>query len=730
MAERVCEVCGTVNEAAARFCSGCDAYLGWDSGGATLDGAPLAGSVPTIVDSVETEESAASTVPSTDAAGTGPNGTADAAPGTAPVAGVAGADPATADPATTDSAPGARQPTDADPAGGDQPATSADPAASDAPGQATPVSGTQPHPTTTARLEAPEAVLDVTEATVVPGAPVTVQLRLTNPSSIVDGYAIEPVSPPQWLSFSHGDAHLMPAQELSVPLMIGVHDEVLVFAQRVALTIRISSLAEPERSTEVSLQLTVPPVGPNASLEVRPSLIRLEDHAAGEFTVRLDNRAANFAQTVRLTAADAEGLVRFAFAPDVVTVPPGQVVELPVSFSAPEPEPGRELSRQVTVEAGNDAGRTAVPLTLVQRTSAITVDAPVRVRIEPSSLKVERGNTADFDVIIDHRGGHREVTAALAARDPGRSIGFAFSSEQVVIEPGAVVRVRGRLAAPAPERGETATHAFSVVVSDGVQDVEALGSVELSSPPEAILTAVLRIDPPSQLVVNERAAAFQVTVDNRRGVEPLGVRLEGASEDGTARLVFTPSELVVPAGQVAAARLAVDAPRPAPSDQATRRMRVIATDGVRSVEAQAVLTQATADRRPITSRILVIIGGLLVIVGAFAEWFAGFTPFLPSIELIGALARSELFLGDIRLTEPAVRVLVFLFAALMLLGMIGKSGRLTRFSAVLTVLITVAWLIFLAVVAVVPTLGIGLPLIWIGCVLAFIGGVLARPRPE
>lgn len=730
MAVRVCEVCGEANEPSARFCRVCDAYLGWDSGAATLDGEPLTGTVPTIVDPAVADAGAAAPDVALATAGEAPEPVSGETQQTADAGGGPGAPPSAA--ATTGAAAtsAAGAASAAGPAPGTSPGATKPTPETSAPGPSAPSSTTQPHPAASARVEAPEAVLDIAEATIGPSAPVTLVLRLTNPSSIVDGYAIEPIAPPQWLEFSHGDTHLMPDQELAVPLTLGLRADVLVLAQRVALTFRVSSLADPERGVEVAVQLTVPPLGPSATLEVRPSLIRLEDHAAGEFTVRLDNRAANFPQTVRLTAADAEGVVRFAFAPDVVTVPPGQVVELEVSFTAPAPEPGRELSRQITVEAGNDAGRAAVPLTLVQRTAAEPVDAPVRVRVEPSSLRVERGNTADFDVLLDHRGGHRQVTLSLAGRDPGRAIGFAFSSAQVVLEPGAVAHVRGRLAAPAPPRGGTVQYPFSVVASDGVQDVEAAGTVELSSPPEPILTAAIRVDPPSQLVVNERQAVFQVTVDNRRGVEPLGVRLEGASEDGTARLAFTPAELVVPPGQGVVARLVVEAPRPEPSESATRRFRVIATDGVRSIEADAALTQASADRRPVTSRVLVTIGGLLVLIGAFAEWFASFPPFLPSVELIGALVRGQLNLGDITLSEPPIRVWVILFGALMLLGMIGRSGRLTRVSAVLIVLVTVAWLIFLAVAAFVPPLGLGLFLVWLGCVLGFIGGILARPRPE
>ncbi|WP_395245540.1 hypothetical protein ACGGZK_06925 [Agromyces sp. MMS24-K17] len=715
MAERVCEVCGTTNDASARFCRACNSYLGWDSGAATLDGEPLAGSVPTVVDSVITEQDTPPVVPVPAETG---EATADA-PAEASTSPAPTAPPGAATPPEASAQPGASG----------QPAAPVPTEASATPPPAAPGQATAPAATAApARVEAPEASFDATEVLLTPDAPATATLRLVNPSSIVDGYDVVAVDPPAWLVFEPGDAHLMPAQELAVPVRLALREGVLVFAQRLVQPVRIRSQADPTLVADAALDLTVPPVGPSVALEVRPSLIRLEDHAAGEFTVRLDNRAANFPQTVRLSAADSEALVRFAFAPAVVTAPPGQAVEVRVSFTAPEPEPGRELSRQITVEASNDAGRTAVPVTIVQRTAAVEVDAPVRARVEPSAFRIEHGATGDFDVLIDHRGGHHPVTVTLSGRDPARSIGFAFSSAQVVLQPGEVERVRGRLSAPLPARGETETYPFTIVVSDGVHDTEAPGSVELSSPPEPILVAALAVDPPSQLLVNERQGTFHVAVDNRRGVEPLVVRLEGASDDGAACCTFTPTDVAVPPGTIGGSRLVVDAPRPDPGQSATRRLRIVATDGVRAIEAHATFTQASADRRPIAGRVLVILGGILAIVGALVEWFAGFTAFLPSIDLIAMVARAGVSLDDIALTEPAMRTLVIFLAALMLLGLVGRSGRLTRVAAILIVLFTAGWLVFLAVVIGLPPLGLGLILVWIGAVLGFIGGILVRSR--
>ena len=62
------------------------------------------------------------------------------------------------------------------------------------------------------------------------------------------------------------------------------------------------------------------------------------DHT-GEFTLLLDNHASNHPQTLHLSASDSEDAVRFAFDRAHLTVRPGVVEELTVSFSSPLPDP-------------------------------------------------------------------------------------------------------------------------------------------------------------------------------------------------------------------------------------------------------------------------------------------------------------------------------------------------------------------------------------------------------
>ena len=56
-------------------------------------------------------------------------------------------------------------------------------------------------------------------------------------------------------------------------------------------------MEDSERKAAVSVVVTVPPHGPRPTLEARPTLIRLDDAGSGDFSLRLDNRAANYPQT-------------------------------------------------------------------------------------------------------------------------------------------------------------------------------------------------------------------------------------------------------------------------------------------------------------------------------------------------------------------------------------------------------------------------------------------------
>lgn len=682
MAVRICDTCGAENDASERFCTTCHAYLWWD--------AP--------------EEATADSV--------GGTTHADAAPVAAPEADTAPAD------ADADAAAGAAATTTA--AGSAQPAPPAPPVAHE--GGAVPAP-----PVHEKHASPPRVAVQTAEVMLGPDAPTAVIVEIANPSEIVDGYDVVPLDAPAWLVIAAEEAHLMPGETRQVAIRLTAESEEMVLAQRVTVHLDVVSQADVSCRTQAAFDVVVPPAGPRIAISVRPAMLRLQDAAAGEFTLLLDNHASNHPQTLKLSASDPENAVRFAFDRTMVTVRPGTVEELTVSFSSPMPEPGAEVTRQLTVTGQHDEGPVVATLTLIQRTRPAPVDAPLRVQLSPAHLSSVNGADVDFDVVFDNRGGHSARTLVLSGRDPENRVAFAFNPRELVVPPESSVSARARIRAAAPAAGTTETLPFTVIASDGKVDAEAEGMLEASATPDPMSTAALFVQPQHLSLANARRADFRVDVDNRRGLEPLRVRLSGSSDDGAATLRFHPAEVVVAAHSTASVNLEVEAPRPPARQSITRQLNVQASDGRQAVVAGAALTQTTTDLRPAWSRVLVIFGVLFVVVGSFMPWFLFFGPYLPGIqEFVGEVQGQDYQDGSI--IERATRVLVLVLAVMMAFGMTGQSGGLTRKSAVLIALLTVGIAVAGAVAGVTTAPDYGLIVVWFGAVLGYVGGVLAKPR--
>jgi hypothetical protein len=121
--------------------------------------------------------------------------------------------------------------------------------------------------------------------------------------------------------------------------------------------------------------------------------------------------------------------------------------------------------------------------------------------------------------------------------------------------------------------------------------------------------------------------------------------------------------------------------------------------------------------------ILTLLGALIMILGAFLPWVEGVRGLdVGYDDYASAAFNTELASppgGFERVTSVAMPAIFF--AGLALLGMFGK-GRLTRFAALLAVLLYVAFLITL--VRAGEDAGIGLWAVIFGGVIAFVGGLL------
>lgn len=585
------------------------------------------------------------------------------------------------------------------------------------------------------RVVAPVASVKQAEVTLAATAPATFEVDVKNDSTIVDSYTIHAADPPAWLTVSHGEANLLPGVLRTVPVTFSITPGVLAVAQRVTVPLFVRSGVDASRATPLSIAVTVPPSGPAVTLVAQPNLIRLEDASEGSFRLRLDNRAANFDRRYVLTGSDPESVVRLDFVPPAVDVPAGGSAEATVRFTAPPPPPGKELSRQLVVTATDRDGQVSTPVTVTQSTSAPPETLPVRVRLEPAQVTLVDTTVAEVNVVLDNRGGHGVVKFNLSGRDPGNQVGFRFEHTRVAVPPASPGYVRLVVETAPVAKGGSDTRPFSVVATaDDGREIEATGSLEVTSRPDPIATARLSIQP-EHLVTKGRKGTFAVDVDNRQGSEPLQVQLTGADEFGRARLSFRPAVLVVPPGQAARAIAAIEHPRPDGGSSSTRRVQVAATSATGSISGEATFTQQADSYRRLWAVLLVLLGVIVltpgVVIWARDDPVDGVDSAVD--RLIGnAMDQTTPAAVDIvAVTVTVLLVLIVLSAALMLLGLTG-AGRLVRAAAVFSVLCG-AGVMSAAPIASLAGFDTGVvlepaafALIAAGAAIAFIGGVLLR----
>ncbi len=576
----------------------------------------------------------------------------------------------------------------------------------------------------------PMVTVTTPEVTVARHEPATVELAIENPTKVVDGYDVRIIDEPEWLDLVSPDVHLMPGASDDIELSLVMRPEPMVVAQRIELSLRISSQEDARRYAVVGIVVHVPEYGPRVGVTATPAMIRLEDAGEGAFTLHFDNRSANHPQTLALAANDPEDVVDFRFAASSVEVEAGSTAEVHVDFTAPQPPPGQQRNRQLAVAATDDEGPIAATVTLVQSTTAAPVDEPIVVQVKPSAIRLEDAHDAEFDVLIDNRGGHSGVIVGLTGVDPEQRLSFAFIPARFVAAPGKITQARGLVRADAPPPGTHVTHPFTVVASDGTTDVSGQAQLEISSSAAAIATAELRANPERLDLGHHRQGQFTVEIDNRRGVRPLNVAISGRSDDGAVRATFAPATVVVAPGAIGYSRVSLTSPYPPSGQQGTRRLHVTASDGSQDLDASVEIAQVRPNHRPAAGRWLILLGALLVIVGALLlPWFISFSvPSLNPLEI--AVAISQAGGLESEFVEGPVRILLVALGVMMLLGMAGKEGGLTRKTAVLVVLLSAGYLVFLAVTPnmTLSALDIGLPFVWIGAATGYAGGILVRMR--
>ncbi len=497
------------------------------------------------------------------------------------------------------------------------PATSSEPhEAPDARAGTAPVSAAKTHGAP------PVVTVEPGEWVVTPGGdPISVPVQVANDSTIVDAYRVVVEHQPDWLLAEAPELRLLPGTDETLQVVLSVVTGVLVPAQRLHVVLRVESLSSATLHADADFELEVGVVKGEMGLHVEPTTVRMKDETGAQFRIVVDNKDSNESLWASLKGRDAEGAVAFTFSPPHLDVPAGRSMAARLHVDAPSPEPGREMSRTLTIVATEGRRKVEKTATLIQSASEEVVDPPLAIRLDPSLIRVQ----------------------------------------------------------------------------------------------------------------NRGAGSTRVVVDNRRGSRPREVKLTGYDDERAVAISFSPATFVIPPGQTASAQVQLKAPRPGSGQEAVRPMTVSAWDGDQTVKTEGTFHQVSSNRRPMARILLTLVGAALMTIGAFMPWTAQ-EPREGDEWTYAAYARALQVEGvrDVTNFVPGLVVsggiIVILLAILTVAGLIGTTGKATRVGAVLCLLWIVAFVVVLTFSSFYFGAGIGAFVVGLGCVVAFIGGLLARPR--
>ena len=222
----------------------------------------------------------------------------------------------------------------------------------------------------------------------------------------------------------------------------------------------------------------------------------------------------------------------------------------------------------------------------------------------PPSIDVSPGEPATFIVTI---------TNASTMIDAYRSQVFGIDPEWVTVEPARlslfphdVENVMVTIALPVDYPAANRTLAISVR-SENDPDEFALDQVQLSVQP--LSTAAVTIDP--VVVTAGKTAVFGVVVTNQ-GNAPISARAIATDPEDTAKFVFEPAVLAVPAGRTEVVRVSAAGGR-AWFGQPRARVFKLGVEADRRIEAVATFIQ-----RPRIGRWMLSLLGLLLAAAVFA----------------------------------------------------------------------------------------------------------------
>lgn len=322
------------------------------------------------------------------------------------------------------------------------------------------------------------AEVEQTDVVVVtPGAPPQfVTVHIANTSNVVEAYRVAPVGAPPWLDVTPGEVRLLPGTDERIQVALAISAAHLVPVQRMRVTLRVQGESSQRLSRDVVVNAAVGAVKSPAQLRLEPSNIRVKDQTGAGLKVIIDNEHSNVPMTFDLSARDAEQEVRFAFQPPRLTVPPLGQGTAQLWFHAPLPSPGEQLNRALIVTATSEEQELTANAGFNQVASALVVDPPVVLRMDPSVVHAD-GRTGVSHLVLDNRRGSRPQRIHLEARDVENSVRFVLEPQDLEVPAGQYAMARLTMRAPRPRAGESKTRSLVITAWDGQQTVETQGQL-------------------------------------------------------------------------------------------------------------------------------------------------------------------------------------------------------------------------------------------------------------
>ena len=568
------------------------------------------------------------------------------------------------------------------------------------------------------RAQPPRVDLQQSEAVLQPDVTVALQMRIRNNSTIVDAFRVLAESAPGWLTIDHPEIRLMPSETDDVMVNLGIAPGRFVEAQTVTVHLRICSLRDKARFVDVPVQLTIPRYGRQVAIQTHPALVRLTDTSAARVQVILDNAASNYARRLVLTASDNEGVVRCTFTPPTVVVPPGGKATADLDIGVPPVPDGGNRSRQLNISGVDDDGTTSGAIVTVNQERS---EAPrLRLYLEPSVLRVRDGESAGVNVVIDNRGRTPARTVRLKGDDPEGVVRFSFTDNSVEAPRNGIITTTVHLVAALPSSGEEVSRSFSVVAGYGADEIRASGTLVQSASDIPIKKAILRLTPETLQKRNSSNGRFRIAIENLDESQWLNLALSGSDPDSAVRFTFSRTRFDIPPRGLAWGWIDVSAPRPERGKEVSREIEIIATDNNETVSTQGKFIHSSIDWVRYVRYALTVLGGIVAIVGTFLPW---------------TVAQQDYYLIDLPLitnadivakTEPSARLAAIVLAVAMVIGIVGKTGKLTIVSSAVIAAGLIGYLIFLTTKVVTDGPMYGAVIVVTGAIIGLIGGLLAK----